>query len=362
MGRHRGGRGFQGFRADRGGLGGPGDFGHRKRMRGRKLGADDLQLVLLLLLSEQPRHGYELIKALEQRSSGFYVPSPGMVYPALTYLEELQYATVTADGARKRFHIAPEGRAYLDTHRASAEALLRQIEQFGQRMAQFDEAPPHAAPTQEASPPSPLILDDKVRAVLTRLSEEAAHHRPPDGGPRGGGSIDPFHYEEYGFSISSQQGDLIYLLCRAIRAKRVVDFATSLGVSTIYLAAAIRDNGGGRVIASEIVLSKILRALVNLREAGLDQWVEIRDGDARRTLVNLEGSVDFALIDGWPTETGPSLALEVAQLVAPQIRSGGLLMNDNAEPDYLSYVRDPGNGFVSIALPLKGSTELSMKL
>jgi predicted O-methyltransferase YrrM/DNA-binding PadR family transcriptional regulator len=376
MAKHRGGRGFQGFRGGHGGFGGHGDFGHRRLMRGRKIGADDLQLVLLLLLSEQPSHGYELIKALEQRSSGFYTPSPGMVYPALSYLEELLYTTVTVDGTRKLYHVAPDGRAYLEKHRANAEAVLRQIEQFGQRMAEFDESPRsrtrhdrthdrthHETPTPESPlTSSTLALDDKVRAVLTRLSEEAARNRPPDGGPRRSGSSDPFLYAQYGFSISPQQGDLIYLLCRAIRAQRVVEFATSLGVSTLYLAAAIRDNGGGTVIGSEIVMSKVVKALLNLKEAGLGKWVELRDGNARETLLNLDGPVDFALIDGWPTEQGPSLALQVLEIVAPQIRSGGLLMNDNAEPDYLSYVRDPRNGFVSIALPMKGSTELSMKL
>jgi len=372
MGRHRGGRGFQGFRP--GGFGGHGhghgDFGHRGLLRGRKIGADDLQLVLLLLLSERPSHGYELIKALEQRSSGFYVPSPGMVYPALTYLEELMYATVTVDGTRKLYDLAPKGHAYLEKHRTNAEAVLRQIEQFGQSMSEFNRgagedrahgpAMPHSAPT---NPPltSTLALDDKILTVLTRLSEDAARNRPTDGGPGRSGSSDPFLYAQYGFSISPQQGDLIYLLCRAIRAQRVVEFATSFGVSTIYFAAAIRDNGGGTVIGSEIVPGKAFKALANLKEAGLDQWVEMRDGDARQTLCNLDGPVDFALIDGWPTPSGPSLALQVLQIVAPQIRPGGLLMNDNAEPDYLSYVRDPQNGFVSIALPMKGSTELSMK-
>src|SRR5271155_2979408 len=112
MGKHRGGRGFQGTWP--GPFGGHAGFGNRGLLRGRKIGSDDLQLLLLLLLSERPSHGYELIKALEQRSAGFYTPSPGMVYPALTYLEELLYTTVTVDGTRKLYHIAPEGCAYLE--------------------------------------------------------------------------------------------------------------------------------------------------------------------------------------------------------------------------------------------------------
>ena len=98
MGRHRGGRGFKGFRA---GWSGTGGLGHGHFRTGRKLGSDDLQLVILALLADKPSHGYELIKMLEERSSGFYAPSPGMVYPALTYLEEIGYATVAAEGVKK---------------------------------------------------------------------------------------------------------------------------------------------------------------------------------------------------------------------------------------------------------------------
>jgi hypothetical protein len=72
--------------------------------------------------------------------------------------------------------------------------------------------------------------------------------------------------------------------------------------------------------------------------------------------------VDFALIDGWPLEEGPSLALQVIKIVAPQIRVGGYVMNDNAEPDFLEFVRDPGNGFLSVTLPIKNGTELSVKV
>jgi DNA-binding PadR family transcriptional regulator len=86
------------------------------------------------LLNEKPSHGYEIIKALEERSKGFYVPSPGMVYPALTYLEEIGYATVAADGARKLYHITDAGIAHLEANRAQAEALFTQFAQVGDRM------------------------------------------------------------------------------------------------------------------------------------------------------------------------------------------------------------------------------------
>ena len=108
--------GWQGFRA------------------GRKLGADDLQLLILALLAEAPAHGYEIIKALSERSGGFYSPSPGMVYPALTYLEEVGYASVEAEGTRKQYSITDAGRAHLDANRGTVDTLLAQLKWLGEKM------------------------------------------------------------------------------------------------------------------------------------------------------------------------------------------------------------------------------------
>lgn len=208
---------------------------------------------------------------------------------------------------------------------------------------------------------SPL-QDPRVHAVIDRL--EAERRRPADGGPRANpeASRDPYDYAEYGFSIVPEQGDLIYLLCRGLRATRVVEFATSVGMSTLYFAAAMRDNGGGKVIGAELVPAKVATATRNLADAGLSDYAEIREGDARQTLRDLGGQVDFILIDGWPLAEGPSLARQVIQIVAPQLRVGGYVMNDNAEPDFLEFIRDPANGFLSVTLPLKGGTELSVKV
>lgn len=120
-----------------GGPGGPGGFGGRGddgMPRGRKFTSDDLQLLLLALLAEAPRHGYELIKALEVRSNGFYSPSPGMVYPALTYLEELGYATVEVEGNRKRYALAESGRNYLATNRERVDLMLAKLSHFARKM------------------------------------------------------------------------------------------------------------------------------------------------------------------------------------------------------------------------------------
>jgi predicted O-methyltransferase YrrM len=210
-----------------------------------------------------------------------------------------------------------------------------------------------------AAAPGPLT-DLKVLAVIDRL--QAERRRPTGGGPRHSSEFDPHAYEEYGFSIHPEQGDLIYLLCRAVGARRVVEFATSIGMSTLYFAAAVRDNGGGKVIGSDIVPGKLAAARRNLAAAGLAAWVDLRPGDARETLRDLGGPVDVALIDGWPGGEGPSLARQMMDIIAPQVRIGGIVINDNAEPDYLDYIRDPANGFRSMSLPLKGGTELSVKL
>lgn len=129
MGRHRGGHGFGHFAA--GFMGGAGRGGFQT---GRKLGAADLQLLILALLAEKPSHGYELIKDLAERSGGFYSPSPGMIYPALTYLEEIGYATFEAEGTKKRYRLTEAGSRHLDENRALAEAMLGELARIGGKM------------------------------------------------------------------------------------------------------------------------------------------------------------------------------------------------------------------------------------
>jgi DNA-binding PadR family transcriptional regulator len=107
---------------------------------GRKLSSADLQLLLLTLLDEKPSHGYDLIKAIDARSNGFYVPSPGVIYPALTYLEEASEAVSEADGSRKLFRLTDAGRERLNAQRADADALLAQLDELGQRMKRVREA------------------------------------------------------------------------------------------------------------------------------------------------------------------------------------------------------------------------------
>jgi DNA-binding PadR family transcriptional regulator len=171
MGRHhRGGFGRFGFGG--GGMGmGPESF------RGRKMGSVDLRLVLLTLLAERPSHGYELIKALEERSGGFYSPSPGMVYPALTWLEEVGYASVTAEGAKKLYSITAEGTAYLAEHKQAAEAILSQLEQIATRLGRVREAVAGFEEEAEGGPREVWLarreLKEALRAARGASAEEA---------------------------------------------------------------------------------------------------------------------------------------------------------------------------------------------
>lgn len=136
-GRHAGGGGWFGG-GPWGGRGGDADDGFggdgRHFARGRKVTADDLQLMLLGLLEQNPSHGYELIKALGAMSNGFYTPSPGMVYPALTYLEELGYATVEQEGSKKRYHLAEPGRAHLDANRERLSVMFNKLKHVARKM------------------------------------------------------------------------------------------------------------------------------------------------------------------------------------------------------------------------------------
>jgi len=113
----------------------PGDFGGRHfggRFRGRVFDTGDLRFVILRLIAEKPRYGYEIIKEIEERLGGSYAPSPGVVYPTLTLLEELGYVTVsTGDGTKKLHTITPEGTAALETNKATVDALFERMKQVG---------------------------------------------------------------------------------------------------------------------------------------------------------------------------------------------------------------------------------------
>jgi DNA-binding PadR family transcriptional regulator len=152
--------------------GGRGGFGP-----GRKLGSTDLQLLLLALLAEKPSHGYELIKALEERSSGYYTPSPGMVYPALTYLEEIGHASVEPEGTRKLYRATATGLKHLADNRPVIDTLLAQLEQIGRRMqnyrraAQPESASSEADPRPDDSAPELQVARYDLKLALSALAD-----------------------------------------------------------------------------------------------------------------------------------------------------------------------------------------------
>jgi len=163
--------------------------------------------------------------------------------------------------------------------------------------------------------------------------------------------------KDYPLPVSRETGMLLYMLARGGGAKAIVEFGTSFGISTLHLAAALRDNGGGRLITSEFEPSKVVRAQANLAAAGLADLVEIREGDALRTLAHdLPDAVDLLLLDG-----AKALYPEILARVEPRLRAGAFVVADNAEysPDYLAYVRAPENGYLSV--PFGGDVELSMR-
>ncbi|KAF1006629.1 MAG: putative O-methyltransferase [Luteibacter sp.] len=166
------------------------------------------------------------------------------------------------------------------------------------------------------------------------------------------------HLKDMPLAVSRETGLLLYMLARHCRARSIVEFGTSFGISTLYLAAALRDNGGSHIVTCEFEPSKVARARKHLTEAGLIDLVEIREGDALNTLAQgLPTSVDLLLLDG-----AKSLYGEVLDLVEGHLRPGALIVADNAEynPDYLARMRSPAGGYLSI--PFADDVELSMRL
>jgi len=158
--------------------------------------------------------------------------------------------------------------------------------------------------------------------------------------------------------VSRATGTLLYMLARSIRARSIVEFGTSFAISTLHLAAALRDNGGGRLIGSEFEPSKIARARANLAAGGLSDLVEIREGDALETLArDLPETIDFVLLDG-----AKMLYPAILALLEGRLRGGALVVADNADasPEYVARVRSAANGYVSV--PFADDVELSMRL
>jgi len=159
-------------------------------------------------------------------------------------------------------------------------------------------------------------------------------------------------------AVSRETGTLLYMLARGANARNIVEFGTSFGISTLHLAAALRDNGGGRLITTEFESSKVTRARENLTAGGLIDLVEIRQGDALQTLKSgLPETIDLLILDG-----AKGLYPDVLALLEGHLRPGAFVVADDADvsPDYLARVRSTEQGYLS--MPFGDDVEVSMRL
>ena len=165
-------------------------------------------------------------------------------------------------------------------------------------------------------------------------------------------------------ALEPAKAEFCHMLCRALRATRVVEVGTSYGVSTLYLADAVRANGGGVVIATEHEAAKAAAARANFAAAGLSEFIELREGDLRETLKRIEGPVDFVLMDIWTEMCRPAI-----ELIGPHLRPGAVVVADNTAGvfrhpyrHFFDYVNDPKNGLRTMTLPFEGGLEMCVKV
>jgi predicted O-methyltransferase YrrM len=213
------------------------------------------------------------------------------------------------------------------------------------------------------------LITPQAESVLSRLfaaseAQESGELRlpPPPAGLsswHGASAADRAEaFQDAYIPISADAGRLLYALVRAIRPQTVVEFGTSFGISTIYLAAAVTDNGTGQVITTELSSKKAAAARANLEEAGVAGPVTVLEGDALQTLSGVRGPVGLALLDGWK-----DLCLPVLRLLEPVLAPGALVAADDITHEgmasYLDFVRDPATGYISVAFPVEDGMEIS---
>jgi predicted O-methyltransferase YrrM len=201
---------------------------------------------------------------------------------------------------------------------------------------------------------------DAQIAVL-KAFELAARANPPTED-----EIRKFRSDKF-VALDRDKAQFCYQLCRALGARRVVEIGTSYGVSTLYLAAAVRDDSGAGgdaiVIGTEYEPAKAALAKTNFEQAGLSKYIDLRPGDLRDTLRQLKGPIDFLLVDIWI-----KMARTALEMVAPHLRTGALVVCDNTEryrseySDYFDFINDPANGFRTMTLPFEGGLELSVRV
>lgn len=219
------------------------------------------------------------------------------------------------------------------------------------------------------------MADPKVEATLTRLYKAALrqspamvlHFLPKVFSLMSAKGIDwktekeSFYDDKY-IPIDPRQGTFMYMQARALCAQSIFEFGTSYGISTIYLGKAAKDNGG-KVYSTEYLSHKVKAARLNIEEAGLEQYVEILEGDARETIQQIDATFDMVLLDGFP-----DMVFTIFKLLEPKLKKGAVIYVDDVEgftasmQDYLDYVRNPANGYLSTKVKPEKGLEYTIKL
>jgi predicted O-methyltransferase YrrM len=164
-------------------------------------------------------------------------------------------------------------------------------------------------------------------------------------------------------ALERDTAEFCYALCRALGAKRIVECGTSFGVSTLYLAQAVKDNGGGTVIATEWEAAKAKVERQNFAAAGLSQFIDLREGDLKYTLKVIDGPVDFLLLDIWAEAVMPAI-----NSIAPRLRQGAVIIADNTQSarrgyeTYFTFIADPKNRLRTLTLPFAGGLEMTVRV
>jgi predicted O-methyltransferase YrrM len=216
-----------------------------------------------------------------------------------------------------------------------------------------------------------VLGDPALERLLTRLHEQSDRQREAMHAFYAAARDDAIAIKEFRsdklVALDRDKAEFCYQLCRASDARRIVEIGTSYGVSTLYLAAALRDNqraggGDGRVIGTEYEPAKARAARQHFEEAGLTRFIDLREGDLRETLKQIDGPVDFVLVDIWIMMARPAL-----ELVARHLRLGAIVVCDNTEQhrgdyaDYFAFLNDPANRFRTMTLPFDGGLEMSVR-
>ncbi|MEO8115324.1 MAG: class I SAM-dependent methyltransferase [Phenylobacterium sp.] len=222
---------------------------------------------------------------------------------------------------------------------------------------------------------SGLLGDVKLQALIDRLQAQSAAQEAETGAwfqaraEKGELSWDGLDEKSHRYmadklvALDPPKAEFCHLICRALRAKRVVEVGTSFGVSTLYLADALRANGGGVVIGTEYEPAKAAKARAHFAEAGLSDLIDLREGDLRETLKVIEGPVDFVLMDIWTEMVAPAM-----QLITPHLRPGAVVVCDNtrqfthAYRHFFEFVNEPKNGLKTLTLPFEGGLEFTVKV